>query len=42
MLYELANIVFKKKPNDNMMRKRYPGTRHKKNVYLIEDTPRNL
>ena len=42
MLYELANIVFKKKPNDNMMRKRYPFTRHKENVYLIEDTPSNL
>lgn len=42
MKYELANIVFKKKPTDNTMRRKYPFTRHKEMVRLIEDTPINL
>lgn len=42
MKYELANIVFKKKPTDNTMKRKYPFTRHKEMVRLIEDTPINL
>lgn len=42
MKYELANIAFKKKPTDNTMRRKYPFTRHKEMVRLIEDTPSNL
>lgn len=42
MKYELANIVFKKKPTDNTMKRKYPFTRHKEEVHLIEDTPINL
>ena len=42
MKYEVSNIVFKTKPSDKKMSKKYPFKRGKEMVRLIEDTPQNL
>ena len=42
MKYELSNIIFKHKPTDGAMKKKYPFTRHKEMVRLVKDTPKNL
>lgn len=42
MKYELSNTIFKRKPTDGTMKKKYPFTRHKEMVKLILDEPRNL
>ena len=42
MKYELSNTIFKRKPTEGTMKKKYPFTRHKEMVKLILDEPRNL
>ena len=37
MKYEISNTVFKKKPDDDTMRRRYPFKRIKQKVWLMED-----
>ena len=42
MKYEVSNIVFRRKPSDGQMKKKYPFRRGKEQVHLVEDTTRNL
>lgn len=39
MKYEISNTIFKKKPDDDTMRRRYPFKRIKQKVWLMEDMP---
>lgn len=42
MKYEISNTIFKKKPDDETMRRRYPFKRIKQQVWLMEDKPEVL
>ena len=42
MKYEVSNIIFKDKPTDKKMAKKYPFRHIKEQVHLFEDTPYNL